>query len=99
MADESDNGSFESRLGRALNSIDEASRKLEDSIKEKLDRKRESKDSVSIDEKGVLESSNSESLLVRTRVGVEKIGSRVSSTVENANIPEKATGFGNIRHD
>ena len=44
MADESDNGSFESRLGRALDSIDEASRKLEDSIKEKLDRKKESKD-------------------------------------------------------
>ena len=95
MADESDNGSFESRLGRALNSIDEASRKLEDSIKEKLDRKKESKDSISRDGKGVLESSNSESLLVRTRGGVEKIGSRVSSTVENANIPEKATGFGN----
>jgi hypothetical protein len=95
MADESDNGSFESRLGRALNSIDEASRKLEDSIKEKLDRKKESKDSVSRDEKGVLESSNSESLLVRTRGGVGKIGSRVSSAVENANIPEKASGFGN----
>jgi hypothetical protein len=95
MADESDNGSFESRLGRALDSIDEASRKLEDSIKEKLDRKKESKDSVSRDEKGVLESSNSESLLVRTRGGVGKIGSRVSSAVENANIPEKASGFGN----
>lgn len=78
-----------------MDSIDEASRKLEDSIKEKLDRKKESKDSVSKDEKGVLESSNSESLLVRTRGGVEKIGSRISSTVENANIPEKATGFGN----
>ena len=95
MADESDNGSFESRLGRALDSIDEASRKLEGSIKEKLDRKKESKDSVSRDEKGVLESSNSESLLVRTRRGVGKIGSRVSSAVENANIPEKASGFGN----
>ena len=95
MADESDNGSFELRLGRALDSIDEASRKLEDSIKEKLDRKRESKDSVSRDEEGVLESSNSESLLVRTREGVENIGGRVSSTVENANIPEKASGFGN----
>ena len=59
MADETDNGSFESRLGRALDSIDEASRKLEGSIKEKLDRKRESKDSVSRDEEGVLESSNS----------------------------------------
>jgi len=95
MADESDNGSFESRLGRALDSIDEASRKLEDSIKEKLDRKTESKDSISRDGKGVLESSNSESLLVRTRGGVGKIGSRVSSAVENANIPEKASGFGN----
>ena len=78
-----------------MDSIDEASRKLEDSIKEKLDRKKESKDSVSRDEKGVLESSNSESLLVRTRRGVGKIGSRVSSAVENANIPEKASGFGN----
>ena len=95
MADESDNGSFELRLGRALDSIDEVSRKLEDSIKEKLDRKGESKDSVSRGEEEVLESSNSESLLVRTREGVEKIGGRVSSTVENANIPEKASGFGN----
>ena len=95
MADEADNGSFELRLGRALDSIDEVSRKLEDSIKEKLDRKGESKDSVSRDEEGFLESSNSESLLVRTREGVEKIGGRGSSTVENANIPEKAAGFGN----
>jgi len=95
MADESDNGSFESRLGKALDSIDGASRKLEKSIKEKLDRKQESKDSVSRDEDKVSESSNSESLIVRTRGGVKKIGSKVSTTVENANIPERASGFGN----
>ena len=95
MADESDNGSFESRLGKALDSIDGASRKLEKSIKEKLDRKQESKDSVSRDEGKVSESSNSESLIVRTQGGVKKIGSKVSTTVENANIPERASGFGN----
>jgi len=95
MADESDNGSFESRLGKALDSIDEASRKLEKSIKEKLDKKQESEDSVSRDEEGVSESSNSESLIVRTRGGVEKIGGKVSASVENANIREKASGLGN----
>ena len=95
MADESDNVSFESRLGRALDSIDEASRKLEGSVKERLDRKKESGDSVSRDEDDIPGSSNSESLLVRTKGGIEKIGGRVSSTVENANIPEKASGFGN----
>jgi hypothetical protein len=95
MADESDNGSFESRLGKALDSIDEASRKLEKSIKEKLDKKQKSEDSVSRDEEEVSESSNSESLIVRTRGGVEKIGSKVSASVENADIREKASGLGN----
>tara|TARA_B110000014_G_C20075518_1_gene561357 strand:+ start:66 stop:1373 length:1308 start_codon:yes stop_codon:yes gene_type:complete len=94
MADESDNGSFESRLGKALDTIDEASRKLEKSIKERLDRKTDSKDSVSGEEE-VSESSNSESLIVRTRGGVGKIGSKVSTSVENANIREKASGLGN----
>ena len=49
MADESDNGSFESRLGKALDSIDGASRKLEKTIKEKLDKKQKSENSVSRD--------------------------------------------------
>jgi hypothetical protein len=95
MVDESDNGSFESRFGKALDSIDEASRKLEKSIKEKLDKKQESEDSVSGEEEGVSESSSSESLIVRTRGGVGKIGDKVSTSVENANIREKASGLGN----
>jgi len=94
MADESDNGSFESRLGKALDTIDEASRKLEKSIKEKLDKKTDSKDSVSGEEE-VSESSSSESLIVRTRDGVGKIGSKVSTSVGDANIREKASGLGN----
>ena len=44
MEDESGKDSFESRLGRALDSIDEASKKLEGSIKENLDSKKESED-------------------------------------------------------
>ena len=94
MADESDNGSFESRLGKALDTIDEASRKLEKSIKERLDKKTDSKDSVSGEEE-VSESSSSESLIVRTRDGVGKIGSKVSTSVGDANIREKASGLGN----
>ena len=94
MEDESGKDSFESRLGRALDSIDEASKKLEGSIKEKLDRKKESKDSVSIDEDEVSESSNSETFMERTRGGAGKIGSRVSTSVQNANIGEKASGVG-----
>ena len=95
MADESDNGSFESRLGKALDSIDGASRKLEKTIKEKLDKKQESKDLVSSDEEEVFESPNSESLIVRARGGVGKIGSKVSTSVENADIREKVSGVGN----
>jgi len=95
MADESDNGSFESRFGKALDSIDEASRKLEKSIKEKLDKKQESEDSVSGEEEGVVESSSSESLIVRAQGGVGKIGGKVSTSVENADIREKASGVGN----
>ncbi len=94
MEDESGKDSFESRLGRALDSIDEASKKLEGSIKEKLDRKKESKDSVSIGEDGVSESSNSETFMERTRGGAGKIGSSVSTSVQNANIGEKASGVG-----
>ncbi len=94
MEDEPGKDSFESRLGRALDSIDEASKKLEGSIKEKLDRKKESKDSVSIDEDEVSESSNSETFMERTRGGAGKIGSRVSTSVQNANIGEKASGVG-----
>ena len=94
MEDESGKDSFESRLGRALDSIDEASKKLEGSIKEKLDRKKESKDSVSIDEDEVSESCNSETFMERTRGGAGKSGSRVSTSVQNANIGEKASGVG-----
>ena len=95
MADESDNDSFESRVGRALDSIDEASKKLEGSIKERLDKKQDSGDSVSGEEEGVSESSSSESLIVRARGGIGNIGGKVSTSVENANIREKASGLGN----
>ena len=95
MADESKDSSFESRVKKALDSIDTASRKLEDSLREKLQSSPESKDEIPGDQDVVSDSSKTESLLARTQEGIEKFGGRISASVDNANIPEKASGLGN----
>ena len=95
MADESNDDSFESRVKKALDTVDAASRKLEDSIREKFSKDPKPEGGGSGEEEGASDSSDTESLLVRTQEGIEKFGSRITSSVENANIPEKASGLGN----
>jgi len=94
MADESNDDSFESRVKKALDTVDAASRKLEDSIREKFSKDPKPEGGGSGEEEGASDSSDTESLLVRTQEGIEKFGSRITSSVENANIPEKASGLG-----
>ena len=95
MADGSDNDSFESRVGSALDKIDEASKKLESSIKQKLDRRKSEKESVAIEIDHDDEQSDQGSTLSKAREGMGNVGSRISTTVEKANISGKATGIGN----
>ena len=95
MADGSDNDSFESRVGGALDKIDEASKKLESSIKQKLDRRKSEKESVANEIDHDDEQSDQGSTLSKAREGMGNVGSRISTTVEKANISGKATGIGN----
>ena len=95
MADGSDNDSFESRVGGALDKIDEASKKLESSIKQKLDRRKSEKESVANEIDHDDEQSDQGSTLSKAREGMGNVGSRISTTVEKADISGKATGIGN----
>ena len=95
MADGSDNDSFESRVGSALDKIDEASKKLESSIKQKLDSRGSEKESAAKEINHDDEQSNQGSTLSKAREGMSNIGSRISTTVEKADISDKATGIGN----
>ncbi len=94
MADASDDSSFKSKFGRVLDSIDSVSRKFEDSIKDRLERKKEMNDSFSTAEDEESEEPDAESLLMKTQGGIEKVGRGISSSLDNARFAEKASGFG-----
>lgn len=95
MAEEQEGGS---RFGDLLNSIDAASRKLEGKIK---DRARKNSEGDSPDdapeiehvsrEEDALPVGDSDSIGVRPREGIRKLGQKATSSIKGVNLPEKAS--------
>ena len=96
MAEGSDEGTFESRFTKALDSIDGASKKLESTIK----RKREN---ISKEREQVLDGNAKEEVaegsgttLEKIREGVGNVGSKISTSVRQSDIPGKASSIGPV---
>jgi len=84
MTEGSDGGTFESRFANVLDSIDEASKKLESSIKQ-----RRRKNSEEMKENG-------ESTFAKVKGGAGRVGSKISTSLQKSDIQGKASSIGSV---
>ena len=94
MAEGSDEGTFESRFAKALDSIDEVSKNIEQSIKQRRENKS--------DEKGDLEHSEGtnkereDSVISKVKESAGNTGRKITTSVQNADLASKASSIGSV---
>jgi len=94
MAEGSDEGTFESRFAKTLDSIDEVSKKIEGSIKQRRHNISEKKEQSGDTEDA--REVEQDTVFSKARESAGSAGRKITSSVQNANLSGKASSIGSL---